>query len=89
VTLRRNRDLELGAHAVGGGNQDGVLETRRARVEEPAESTQRRVCAWARGGRGQRFDQVDEAVAGIDIDPRVAVGQAVFCGIASYGFLAG
>jgi len=89
MMVRRDRDLELGADAVGCGDQNGVLESRRAGVEKPTESTQSCIRARARRRGGQRLDQVDEAVAGIDVDPRVAVGQAVFCGIASYGFLAG
>ena len=34
------RDLELGADAVGAGDQDRVLEARRLEVEQPAEAAQ-------------------------------------------------
>jgi len=85
----RDRQLELGADAVGRRDEDGVLESGRARVEKAAKSAKRGVRARPRGGAGQRLYGVDQTIASIDIDPRVAVGQSVFRGVAGYGVLAG
>jgi len=85
----RNRDLELGADAIRRRDEDGIVEAGRPRVEESAETAQRGVRARPRGGAGQRLYGVDQTIAGIDIDPRVAVGQSVFRGVAGYGVLAG
>ena len=62
-------DLELGADAVGGGDQDRVLEAgARLRSNSPPKPP---ISASAPGRRGrphQRLDQVDHAVAGVDVD---------------------
>lgn len=87
--LCRNRDFELRTDSVRGRDQDRVLVSGGARVEKPAESAECGIGAGPGRGPRERLDQVDQAIAGIDVDPRVAVGQAVFGGFASYGFLAG
>ena len=89
MALRRDCHLELRADSVRGRDQDGILESGGARVEKAAESAERGIRAGTGGRPGQGLDQVDQTVAGIDVDPRVAVGQAGFGGFASYGFLAG
>jgi hypothetical protein len=44
----RNGDPELGADAIGGGNQDRILEAGRAQIEEGAEAAEARIAAGAR-----------------------------------------
>ena len=63
-----DRDLDLGADAVGGGDQDGILEAGRLEVEQAAESADLGVGAGPRGGAHHRLDQIDQAVARVDID---------------------
>jgi len=89
VEAGRDCHLELGADAVRRRDEDGVVETGRPWVEKAPESAQRGIRPGPRGGAGQRLDGVDQTIAGIDIDPRVAVGKSVFWGIAGYGVLAG
>jgi hypothetical protein len=86
--IGRDRDLELGADAVRRGDENRILESGGLRVEEPAKAAERGVRARPRGGARQGLDAVDQPVAGIDIDPCVAIGEAGFGRIASYGFLA-
>ena len=64
------RDLELGADAVGGRDQDRIGETRRLEVEQRAEAAEARRRAGAGGGAGQRLDRLDQGIAGIDVDAR-------------------
>ena len=73
-----DRDLDLGADAVGGGDQDRVLEARGLQVEQPAKPADFRVGAGAGGGANHRLDEVDQAVARIDVDARIRVSQPVF-----------
>ena len=81
-------DLQLGADAVVGGDQQGVAEARRLEVEEAAETAQAGIRAAARGRAGQGLDGLDQGVAGIDVDARILVGQLVVARIpACYGVL--
>ena len=89
MALRRDRHLELRADSVRGRDQDGILVSGCARVEKAAESAECGIGAGTGRRPRQGLDPVDQTVAGIDVDPRVAVGQAGFGGFASYGFLAG
>ena len=73
-----DRDLDLGADAVGGGDQDRILEAGRLEVEQAAEAADFGIGAGARGGAHHRLDQVDQTVAGVDIDARIRVSEAVF-----------
>src|SRR5690606_2948080 len=70
--------LQLGADAVGAADQDRVLEAGGLEVEERAEAAEPAHGAGAVGGARQRLDGLDQRVAGIDVDPGVLVGQAVF-----------
>jgi hypothetical protein len=83
-----DRHFQLGADAVGRRDENRVREAGRARVEEAAEPAERGVRAGPRGRSRQRLDGVDQTIAGIDIDPRVAVGKSGFGGVAGYGVLA-
>jgi hypothetical protein len=81
VTPRFDGDFQLGADAIGGDDQQGILETGGARIEECAEAAQRRVGARPRGGARQRRDGLDQGVAGIDIDTGIFVGRMVANGL--------
>ncbi len=73
-----DRDLDLGADAVGRRHQHRVLETRRLEVEQPAEAADFGVSAGAGGGANHRLDEIDQAVPRIDIDARIGVCEPVF-----------
>ena len=70
----RERDLELGADAVGAGDQDRILEARRE-VEQAAEAAERREHARSVGAARERLDALDQRVAGVDVDAGFLVGQ--------------
>ncbi len=72
-----DRDLELGADAIGGGHQHRVLEARGLEVEQPAEAAQGGIGAGPARGLGGRGDARDQRLAGIDVDAGVLVGEAV------------
>jgi hypothetical protein len=81
-------DLQLGADAVVGGDQQGVAKSRRLEVEETAETAEAGVGPAAGGRAGERLDGLDQGVAGIDVDAGVLVGQLVVARIpACYGVL--
>ena len=67
-----DRDLDLGADAVGGGDQDRILEAGALEVEQSAEAADLGVRARPRRGPHQRLDQLHHAVAGVDIDAGIA-----------------
>ena len=58
-----DRDLDLGADTVGGGDQDRVREARGLEVEQAAEAADLGVGASAGGGANQRLDQIDQPIA--------------------------
>ena len=74
-------DLDLGADAVIGGDQDRVLEPGPFKVKQPAKTADFGVGARPRGGADQRLDQVHHPVAGIDIHASLRVSEAAlfFC----------
>jgi hypothetical protein len=81
-------DLQLGADAVVGGDQQGVAVAGRLQVEEAAEAAEAGVRPAAGGRAGQRLDGLDQRVARIDVDAGILVGQRVVARIpACYGFL--
>jgi hypothetical protein len=77
-----DRDLELGANAVGGRDQNRILEARRLEIEQRAEAAE--PCARTRPRRGarERLDRFDERVSRVDVD----AGGTVAVGL--YGVLA-
>src|SRR6185312_12985808 len=68
VTAGVLRDLQLGADAVRGRNQNRIGEARRLQVEERAETAEARRRAGAGSGARQRLDRFDQGVARVDID---------------------
>jgi len=68
-------DLELGADAVGAGDQHRILVAGRLEVEDGAETAEIRGDARAPGRGGERPDGLDEGVPGVDVDARVLVGE--------------
>ena len=70
-------DLELGADAVVGGDEDRIGKAGGLEVEQPAEAADLAVGARPAGRAHQRLDLLDHGVAGIDVDACVAVGQTV------------
>jgi hypothetical protein len=68
-----DRDLELGADAVGGGDEDRILVARGLQIEKCAEAAETRVAAQPRRRLGERLDRLDQSVSGIDVDAGIAV----------------
>ena len=71
-------DLDLGAHAVGAGHQHGVLEARQAHgAAEPAEAAEdERVLRALQ----PLLHEVDGAVARLDVDAGLLVGEPLLLG---------
>ena len=67
-------DLQLGADAVGGGEEDRILEAGGLGIEHRGEPAQARFSAGTGCGFRGRLDQIDQAFALVDVDARVAVG---------------
>jgi len=83
-----DRDPELGADAVGRGDQDRILEAGGLQVEQPAEAAEIGVGAGAAGGGGQRLDGLDQRLARVDVDAGVTVGEGSVGAIGgAYGVL--
>ena len=83
-------DLELGADPVGGGDQNRVLEARGFQIEQPTEPADLGVRAGPGGCANHRLDEIDQTVAGVDIDARVRVSEPVFAvGHARFQMIAG
>ena len=70
-------DLELGADAVGGRDQDRIAEARRLEVEEAAEAADLGVGPRPPSRAHERLDGLDQRIASIDIDARLGVSEAV------------
>ena len=59
------------------GAEQGIGESGGLKIEEGAKTAQRRIGPGSPGGLGERLDRVHQGVAGVDIDARLGVGQAV------------
>ncbi len=70
-------DLDLGADAVIGRDQDRIGEAGGLQVEQAAEAADLGVGAAPPRGAHQRLDQIDHARAGVDVDARLRIGQAL------------
>ena len=88
VLPRGDGDLELGADAVVGGNQDRVPEAGPLEVEQAAEAAERRICAGAQGRLGEGLDGLDQSVANVDVDAGIAVGEGLVLRPAWHGLKA-
>ncbi len=77
-----DRDLQLGADAVIGGDENRIGEAGGLEVEQAAEAADFAVGAGAARGAHGRLDLLHQKIAGIDIDACVAIGQAVFSRLA-------
>ena len=75
VTRGLDCDLDLGADAIGRRDQNGIGVAGGLEIEQAAEAADFGVCARPSGPPHQRLDQIDHAVAGIDID----AGSRVAC----------
>jgi hypothetical protein len=74
MAVHEDGDSDLGAHAVGGGDQDRVPVFVHAQVEEAAESADFPQDAGAISGPYQGPDGADKGVSFIDIDPGIFIG---------------
>ena len=70
-------DLQLGADAVIGGNQDRILETGRLQVEQAAEAADLAIGARTARRAHMRLDLFHQKISGVDIHTCIAVGQTV------------
>ena len=68
-----DRDLELGADAVIGGDQDRILEAGGLEVEQAAEPADLGIGAGPPGRADGRLDGFHKGVAGVDVDARLLV----------------
>ena len=73
-----DRDLELGADTVIGGDQQRIVIAGSLRVEDAAEAADVGIRARPAGRLDEWLDHVDETVAGVDIDACVGVAEGVF-----------
>jgi hypothetical protein len=69
------RELQLGADAVGRGDEDRVAEPGAPQVEQRAEPAEPGIRARPRGGAGKRGDRPDQRGGGVDIDARILVAR--------------
>ena len=78
VAVEGDGDLELGAHPVGGRDQDGIAKTGRLEVEQGAETAKSRLGS-ASGGAGRHgLDRLDQGRPGIDVDAGLAIAAGVY-----------
>ena len=76
VAVQFKSQLELGTHAVGAGYQHRFLEFLR-NLDQTAETADAGQDFGAHGALGKWLDVLDQLVACVDIDARIAVGQAI------------
>ena len=86
VAVGVDGDLQLGADAVGGRDQDRIAIAGGLQVEQRAEAAEPAVAAAARGRRRQRLDRLDQRVAGVDVDAGLAIGAAVYGVLPGIGY---
>ena len=79
MPARIDGDSQLGADAVGRGDKHRILESCGFQVEKTAETAEFAIRAGTDCRPGQRFDSIDERVAGIDIDACITIAEAI-CG---------
>ena len=72
VLVHRERELELGADAVGPGDEHRLAVALR-QLHQCTESTDAGQNLRPQRALGERLDGIDQAVAGIDVDARIAI----------------
>ena len=72
-------DLELGADAVGAGDEDGVGELLEVEREEAAEAADLAEDLAVEGLAGEHLDALLAAIGAGDVDAGVGVGDGLFC----------
>lgn len=66
-------DPELGSHAVGAGNEDGIFQAAHVKVEEGPEAPDISQDLLAKGGFDKRFYSFDEKVGAVDVDAGILI----------------
>ena len=69
------RQPQLGADAIGAGDQHRLAVVGQRQLEQRAEAPQPGQHAGTPGARRERLDAVDEGVAGVDIDAGILVAE--------------
>ena len=77
VAGRFDRDLDLGADTVGGGDENGIGKTGRLEIEQSAKAADLGIGARARSPAHQGLDQFHQAVTGINVDAGCRVARLV------------
>ena len=67
-----DRYLDLGADPVGRRDQNRILEASGLQIEQSAETANFGLSASPRRGTNHRLDEIDQAIARIDIDAQSA-----------------
>src|SRR5262249_7570788 len=70
-----DRDFELGADPIRSGDQNRVGESCSVKIKEASEAADFSIGPRPSCGPNQRLDEVDHAVARIDIDPCLRIGE--------------
>ena len=75
VPARIDGDLELGADAVVGGNQDRIAVTGGLQVEQTTKTAEISIGACPPRRPHQWLNRLDQRIAGIDVDAGITVGN--------------
>jgi hypothetical protein len=75
VTPHLDRQLELGAYPVGARDQHRLAIAVDRQLEQPPKAAEAAEHTDTAGALNQRFDGLDELIAGIDVHTRAAVGH--------------
>ena len=74
VLVQREGELELGADAIGARHQHRLAEAFR-QFDQRAEAADSSQHLRAQRALRERLDRFDQAIAGVDVDAGVAIGQ--------------
>ena len=76
---------QLGADAVGAGDQHGLAPAPGLEGEEPAEASDAAQHAGPAGALHRGADARDEGISGVDVDAGLAVGERCGCVVGAAG----